>query len=220
MRKHTIGIVGAPNERHCLYLAQELRKQHAEPLILDNAPDIPFPLSLRGNEVYYNDRSLDDLHVLFMRALFLPTPAFDAREIETRVKEQGYAAYAAHRERYATWLSFLKTASIQDKRVVNPIDSLLLHFAKPYQTEILRSKDLPVPDTLITSNPDLLLEFCRDEICAYLYWTAASSLLSSWIAIISIFVKAAPALPYIRSIRRSLLCVSEHAENSAYYSAV
>lgn len=166
--KHLIGIVGAPNERHCLYLAQELRTNHAvEPLILNNAPDIPFPLSLHGSTVCYEDVPLDELHVLYMRALFLPTPAFDAGEIEARMKKYGYVAYAAHRERYAAWLSYLKTASLSGKLVVNPIDSLLLHFAKPYQTELLRSKGLPVPDTLVTSSAQLLLDFCKDKEVVY-----------------------------------------------------
>lgn len=154
-------------ERHCIYLSEELTRQGAEPLILNNAPDLAFPLSFHGTKAFYNDQEISDLHVIFMRALFLPTPAFDASEIEDRMKEQGYIAYAAHRERYAAWLSYLKLAALQGKQVINPIDSLLLHFAKPYQTETLRSKGLPVPETLVTSNAELLLDFCQDKEVVY-----------------------------------------------------
>lgn len=167
MKQLTIGIVGAPLERHCIYLSEHLIKQGAKALILNNAPDIPFPLTMRDHEMYYEQEAIDTLDVLFMRALFLPTPAFDTQDIAEAMQESGQAAYAAGRERYATWLSYLKIAELQGKLVVNPIDSLLLHFAKPFQVESLRRKDFPVPDTLVTGDPDALLQFSEGRQIVY-----------------------------------------------------
>ncbi|MFC0396449.1 ATP-grasp domain-containing protein [Paenibacillus mendelii] len=166
-----IGIIGARNERHCIYLADELRQQGAEPLIMDNTLLQPFPLTLwPGKNSYHTherEHSLEEMHAFYLRALFLPTPAFDARAVEAQIREEGYVAYAAQRERYATWLSWLKCLPLQDKLLVNPVDTLLLHFAKPYQLEMLRQASIPVPDTLVTGNGAHVRAFANRRSIVY-----------------------------------------------------
>jgi hypothetical protein len=162
----SVGIIGSQHERHCLYLQKELVRQGAEAFILDNAPDIPYPLTLTEEGTYYENRDLSKTHVYFLRALFIPTPAFDTFHIKKQLIEEGYRAYASERERYAAWLSWLKSSPFHNRLIVNPVDTLLFHFAKPFQLECLKKAGIPVPKTLVTSNPEEVLEFScgRDVI--------------------------------------------------------
>lgn len=163
----TVGIIGSTEERHCMYLSAELERQGAKPIILDNAPDRPFPLTLNREETKYEDRSLNEIQTYFLRTLFLPTPAFLDEQAAVRVETEGYSAYAAERERYATWLSFLQGISLAGKLLVNPVDTLLLHFAKPYQMDLLQRASIPVPSTLITGDSDAVLRFSAHRDVVY-----------------------------------------------------
>jgi hypothetical protein len=167
MKDVSVGIIGAANERHCVYLSRELERQGARPVILDNSPNLPFPLSQRADESYYGGMPLSDTAIYYLRALFLPTPAIDTEPIAGQIREEGYVAYAAERERYAAWLSWLKTAPLHNRHIVNPVDTLLLHFAKPYQLECLRKRQIPVPDTLVTGDAKLLRHFSRNRQVVY-----------------------------------------------------
>ncbi|WP_020620292.1 ATP-grasp domain-containing protein [Paenibacillus daejeonensis] len=169
--KLSIGIIGAERERHCLYLAEEIERQGGQAMILDTINQEAFPLSLSSaGQQYgsgYRDQELEDTRVYYLRALFLPTPAFDATPIEEQIQEEGYIAYAAQRERYAAWLSFLKCLPLHGKLLVNPVDTLLIHFAKPYQIEALRQAGIPVPETLVTSSRDRVLAFAQSRQVVY-----------------------------------------------------
>lgn len=169
--KLSIGIIGAERERHCLYLAEEIERQGGQAVIMDTVNQSVFPLSMNSvGQSYgsgYQDQDMDDIHVYYLRALFLPTPAFDASPIEEQIREEGYVAYAAQRERYAAWLSWLKCLPLHGKLLVNSVDTLLIHFAKPYQIEVLRQAGIPVPDTLVTSSQDKLLDFARSRQVVY-----------------------------------------------------
>lgn len=167
MKDITVGVIGAEGERHCVYLSRELERQGAQALLLDNSPNLPFPLSMQGERSYYGDRCLDDAMVYYLRALFLPTPAIDTEPIAEEIRKDGYVAYAAERERYAAWLSWLKSAPLHGRHIVNPVDTLLLHFAKPYQVEWLRRTGIPVPETLVTSNAGLLRQFAAGRQLVY-----------------------------------------------------
>ncbi len=167
MKEIQVGIIGAANERHSLYLAEQIERQGAEPIILDNSPDKPFPLSLHEEQSEYDNRDLANVYVYFLRALFLPSPAFDASDMVEDIKDDGYVAYAAARERYATWLSWLMSAPYHGRQIVNPVETLMIHFAKPYHLEVLRANGIPVPETLVTSNVEKLLAFSQERELIY-----------------------------------------------------
>lgn len=167
MEEICVGIIGAENERHTLYLKEELERQGAKAIILDNSPDKPFPLSFCHSESHYRDFDLSNCRVFFLRTLFLPTPAFDASVIAEQIRRFGYSAYAAERERYAAWLSWLKSAGFHGRLIINPVDTLLIHFAKPYHLECLRAANIPVPQTLVTGDPEKVLAFCRGREVVY-----------------------------------------------------
>lgn len=167
MKEISVGIIGATNERHTNYLAKELERQGAQTLILDNSPNQPFPLSLHEEKSEYENKDLANTNVYFLRALFLPSPAFNASKIKDQIEEHGYAAYAAERERYATWLSWLMSAPYHGRHIVNPVDTLMIHFAKPYHLEVLRANGIPVPETLVTGSPKKLLEFSQGRELIY-----------------------------------------------------
>lgn len=166
-----VGIIGSANERHCQYLAAELKYQGAVPVLLDNAPVLDFPLTMRiGNNGYdaacYR-KPITDVSVLYLRALFLPSPAIDTSTIQEQLRRDGYAAYAGERERYATWLSWLQALPLDNKLLVNPVDTLLLHFTKPFQLEKLRRLGIPIPETLVTGSAEDLLEFADQREVVY-----------------------------------------------------
>ncbi|MDQ0230373.1 ATP-grasp domain-containing protein [Metabacillus malikii] len=167
MNQLSVGIIGSNNERHSVYLKEEIERQGAHAFILDNSPDKPYPLSFTEHISDYENHPLSDTKVYFLRALFLPSPAFDSSGIKEKMKQEGYAAYSAERERYAAWLSWLKTAPYQGRTIINPVDTLLIHFAKPYHLEVLRAADIPVPKTLVTGNPSKLLEFSKGRKLIY-----------------------------------------------------
>ena len=164
MKKISVGIIGSSRERHSLYLFEELTKQGAHAVLLDTAPDQPYPLSYDESRCHYDRCDLSGTDVFFLRALFLPTPAF---EISRDVEKEGHIAYVAERERYAAWLSWLMSSPYQGRYIVNPVDTLLIHFAKPYQLERLRAAGIPVPKTLVTSDPEMVLDFSRDRAVVY-----------------------------------------------------
>ncbi|MDR9794110.1 ATP-grasp domain-containing protein [Aeribacillus pallidus] len=175
MAEVSVGIIGSQFERHCLYLQKELVRQGAQAFILDNSPDVPYPLSFGGEDSHYENRDLSETNVYFLRALFVPTPAFDTSQIKEQIKENGFLAYAAERERYAAWLSWLKSSSYFGRLIVNPVDTLLIHFAKPYHLECLRRAGIPIPKTLVTSNPEKVLEFSHN--CDVIYKPVAGGAL-------------------------------------------
>lgn len=154
MEKRIVGLIGEERETHTHYVAREISRQGGVPLILNSSPNQPFPLTLSPDGFEYKGIPLHEVESFFLRVLFIPTPAFDTKAIEGFLAEEGYVAYASERERYAAWLSFLKILSLKGKRVINPIDTLLLHFAKPYQLSLLEGSDLPIPRTLVTGNPE------------------------------------------------------------------
>lgn len=164
MKKVSVGIIGSSNERHSLYLRDELNKQGARVLLLDTSLNQPFPLSYNEDRDTYEGHDLSDIKVFFLRTLFLPTPAF---EISKDVEREGHIAYVAERERYAAWLSWLMSAPYHGRFIVNPVNTLLIHFAKPYHLERLRAAGVPVPKTLVTSNPDMVLDFSRKRTVVY-----------------------------------------------------
>ncbi len=163
----SIGIIGSPNERHCLYVASELERQGARAIILNTSFDQPYPLSYSDEETSYEMFDLSKTYVYFLRALFLPSPAIDTSHLQDELKKHGYAAYAAERERYAAWLSWLKIARLDGRLIVNPVDTLLIHFAKPYHLHCLRKAGIPIPKTLVTSDPERLLQFSKDRDVVY-----------------------------------------------------
>ena len=163
MKDVSIGIIGSEKERHTLYLSQELERQGALPFILDNMPDRAYPLSFEQEKSEFDGFDLSETNVYFLRTLFLPTPAFDSSEVAA----DGYTAYAAERERYAAWLSWLMSAPYHNRLIVNPVDTLMIHFAKPYHLERLRSSGIPVPKTLVTGNPEKLLAFSQGREVIY-----------------------------------------------------
>lgn len=162
MKTPVVGIIGAANERHCLYVAAEIERNGARPLILDNSPDLPFPLTMAEEGVfYYKGENLDVVGSFYLRALFLPIPAFPTGPIERQLFEEGYRAYARERERYAAWLSWMREEASAGKPFVNAPDAGLWHFVKPHQLRMLRRAGLPVPATLVTSSSEALSEFWR-----------------------------------------------------------
>ncbi|MDI3329056.1 MAG: ATP-dependent carboxylate-amine ligase, partial [Alicyclobacillaceae bacterium] len=182
MAQISVGIIGSPRERHCIYLSREIERQGARAVVLNTAPDIPFPLTMMAESVpagsgtagkaagaagraNYEGLDLGEIGAFFLRVFFLPTPAFEVDAAS--VKEGGYVEYVAQRERYATWLSWLKILTDTGRVLVNPVDTLLIHFAKPFQIDRLRRAGIPVPVTLVTGRGEEVREFASGREVVY-----------------------------------------------------
>jgi glutathione synthase/RimK-type ligase-like ATP-grasp enzyme len=63
------------------------------------------------------------------------------------------------RERQSLLTSWLRTAALNGRNVVNPVESFDLHYLKPYQLALLRKYSIPVPPTLVTNDPEEVKAF-------------------------------------------------------------
>jgi glutathione synthase/RimK-type ligase-like ATP-grasp enzyme len=72
------------------------------------------------------------------------------------------------RERQSLLASWLRSATLEGKRVINPIESFDLHYLKPYQLALLRKNSIPVPASLVTNDSRELKEF-KEKIGELVY---------------------------------------------------
>jgi len=161
-----IGIVGAENEVHSLHMKKVLQARKADVLIIDT---LAFPdqatLSLGDKKATYQGRQIDDIKTFYVRTVFYSHPPYDLEEQRaagTLELDNWYTEYAAERERQSLLSSWLRTCSLQGKRVINPVDSFDLHYLKPFQLAILRKNKIPVPRTLVTNDAQDLLKFKKE----------------------------------------------------------
>ncbi len=158
-----IAIIGAENELHTLHMKGVLKKRGEEVLIIDT---VAFPqdatLSLIDNKVKYQGNFIDDIKSFYARSVFYSHPPYDLEEVKEGkpINLDGwYSDYAAETERQSLLSSWIRSLSLQGKQVVNPIESFDLHYIKAYQLSLLRNNGIPVPETLVTNNPQAVIEF-------------------------------------------------------------
>jgi glutathione synthase/RimK-type ligase-like ATP-grasp enzyme len=168
-----IGIVGAKNELHTLHMFNILTNFYGvETLIIDT---IDFPenatLSMIDEKVKYQREFIEDIKSFYIRSVFFSLPPYDLEDVkETKNVDfnNWYIEYIAERERQSLLTSWLRSAEIMGKFLVNPVECFDLHYLKPYQLSLLRKNNIPVPKTLVTNDPEELKKF-KEEIKQVVY---------------------------------------------------
>jgi glutathione synthase/RimK-type ligase-like ATP-grasp enzyme len=61
---------------------------------------------------------------------------------------------------YANLLAWLEVA---DARVVTKVSSMGSNYSKPYQLQLIKNSGFAVPETLVTNDPDIVIEFMREH---------------------------------------------------------
>ncbi|MCM8773315.1 MAG: ATP-grasp domain-containing protein [Candidatus Omnitrophica bacterium] len=161
-----IGIVGAEYEAHTVHMREVLENRRVEVLIIDT---VLFPeeatISLIEDEVKYQGESIEDISTFYVRSVFFSHPPYDLEE-QRKIKkidlDGWYADYMGERERQSLLASWLKSATLKGKRVINPIESFDLHYLKAYQLALLRKNNIPVPLTLVTNDSEELKKFQKE----------------------------------------------------------
>jgi glutathione synthase/RimK-type ligase-like ATP-grasp enzyme len=167
-----IGIVGAENEIHTVHMRRVLENRGVNVLVIDT---LAFPenvtLSLLNDCAMYQGESIEDISTFYVRSVFFSHPPYDLEELRKtkRLDLDGwYADYMGERERQSLLASWLRSATLEGKRVINPIESFDLHYLKPYQLALLRKNSIPVPASLVTNDSRELKEF-KEKIGELVY---------------------------------------------------
>lgn len=145
-------------------MLRRLHEKGAEAVLLDtlNFPD-QVTFSLRNSDILYQGEPLGRLDGCYIRTVFYSLPPYDLEEKRSQngklETDNWYRDFQAERERQSLLASVFRLLDDQNIRIVNPIASFDLHYLKPLQLEILRREGIPVPETLVTNNPEELKEF-------------------------------------------------------------
>ncbi|HEY8491718.1 MAG TPA: ATP-grasp domain-containing protein [Dehalococcoidia bacterium] len=151
-RPPSVGVVGVPGEPHAAFVLERLAARGVRPLFIRTSPEASAPqLVLEDGRARYGDVDLDGVPVFYLRTLYV---GLLMREDEP----DWYTEYAADRERQGAWVSWLRMAAARSL-LVNPAEANELHRLKPYQLHLLRDAGVPVPATLVTSDPEALRRF-------------------------------------------------------------
>lgn len=159
-----VGIIGGLGEGHTMHMKTVLEKLGVDVVLIDT---LNFPkktrFTLLDGVPVYGEYSIEDIHSFYNRTIFYTEPPYDLEEKrksgELPNLDGWYSEYAAERERQSLLGSWVRTIAFQNKKIVNPPECFYLHYLKPYQINILKRAGIPVPKTLVTNDPNKLIEF-------------------------------------------------------------
>ena len=158
-----IAIVGGQDEAHTMHMKQVLEAHNVEVILVDT---LNFPqqvtASLVNDAFKYQRELLEDARTFYVRTVFYSHPPYDLEELRKAKQldlDGWYAQYMGERERQSFLTSWLRTAALGGKNVINPVESFDLHYLKPFQLALLRKHAIPVPPTLVTNDPEELKIF-------------------------------------------------------------
>jgi len=153
-------IVGTRGDPHAGYVADAVARRGAEVQFLDTlAVPRSATLSWEDGRLTYAGRSLDSARCAYVKSMHLSLPVIDPEAMPESAFTTWQERYVAERERYSFVTAVLRGLSANGRTVVNPIESIELHFLKLHQLEVLRGHGLPVPSTLATSDPAAVRAF-------------------------------------------------------------
>lgn len=171
MSRPRIGIIGSARERQCAYLGRLLEGAGGEPVHIETVPETPSPLSLllepRSREgvakTLHRRGELEDVDVFYFRMVLGFDPLLEL--VPDPAERRSRAEYAAERERRNLWYAWLALLEREGRFLVNPPSAG--HPSKVYQATVLAAAGVPVPASLATSDPELLVEFAAGREVVY-----------------------------------------------------
>lgn len=159
-----VGIIGGLGESHTMHMKTVLENLGAEVILIDT---LNFPkktkFTLLDGIPIYEECSIEDIYSFYNRTIFYTEPPYDLEEKrksgELPSLDGWYSEYTSERERQSLLGSWVRTITLQNKKIVNSAECFYLHYLKPYQINLLQKARIPVPKTLVTNDPNKLLEF-------------------------------------------------------------
>lgn len=168
MKSSKVGIVGGAGEQHTMHMKSVVEELGAEAVVIDtlNFPD-KVSFGLKDQTPTYNGQSLDGVNAFYNRTVFYSEPPYDLQEQidagQLPNLKSWYSTYVAERERQSLLGSWMRAVAFNAERVVNPVECFHLHYLKPHQLVLLMRAGIKVPATLVTNNPDELLQFKKEH---------------------------------------------------------
>lgn len=155
-----LGLVGSASDPIIQHLIQRIEHRGHTPFLVDsNRFPEDLTLSLAPWGATANGYDLDLVKVWHVRGIFLSLPVYQMEDGEYALFKDWRARYIAGREQYSMMASWLRLLELRGDRVINPVESFDFHFLKPLHIESLRRQGFPVPQTLVSNNPDEVRHF-------------------------------------------------------------
>jgi len=153
-------LCGIPSEPPLAMVASALQQSRVHYFVLNQraVEQAHIEFTLRGGHAYgwleYGNASyrLEDFQGVYLRLmdeLSVPEVAQSPPDSELRIHARRF------HESIAAWLE------VTDSKVVNRPSAMASNNSKPFQAQLIRRYGLCVPETLITNDPELVLEFRR-----------------------------------------------------------
>lgn len=157
-----IGILGGAQDPHCVMLQDELRKRGFEGVVFDfSAQNGILPASMSHARLTFGGESIEDIRVFFLRSVMSPLPYVQIEEGVMKLYDDWHVQYMRARQKHGFVLSWLMALQAQGKMLVNPIPNAYIGQLKPFHTYSLLTAGIPVPPTIMTSEPQEALNFLR-----------------------------------------------------------
>lgn len=157
-----IGLIGNAADPCIQRLCSMIESRRATPFLVDSSR---FPeqtcLSLASWGMTANGRSIEEVKVWHVRGIYTSFPVFKMEDGEYALFKDWRAKYLAGREEYSMISSWIRLLSLWGHAVINPIESFDYHFLKPLHIESLRRQGFPLPQTLVTNDPEQLKAFAE-----------------------------------------------------------
>jgi hypothetical protein len=164
MRQPVIGVVGPRYDDEVLLLTKTLRRLGARPRVLDftGLPAV-HSLEIRGSAVFYDGRDLAAIDAVYIRRFRLPSAE---RALVEAARESGDAFEGALDRHLTSLLREREIAaliwsalSLLRAPLINGLEEQLVHPRKLCQLRLLAAAGLPVPETLVTNDPEAIERF-------------------------------------------------------------
>lgn len=157
-----LGVIGLARDPHCQRLLAVIEQRGLEAVLVDTSA---FPeahrFAIGAGGCTYDGDPLDDVPVFFLRAVMSPIPHVYVQNGEMHLYDDWHAQYMRAREKHGFLLSWLLGQMQRGKWILNAPQFALIGQLKPFHTDALIRAGLPLPPTLMTSDPDEARAFIR-----------------------------------------------------------
>jgi glutathione synthase/RimK-type ligase-like ATP-grasp enzyme len=154
-------VVGYSQDTQTAHQVNALLKQGAQVRVIPaDLPSSEVRFSWNNNEVVVDDEPVGRVDAAFIRAL---PPSYLGSVVFPQPLDwpSYFHQYCLQRDRSDTLLGFLLALESNHVPCWNPPGRSLLVRRKPYQLDVIRGLGCPVPETLITNDPNQASDFLK-----------------------------------------------------------
>ncbi|MBK7860434.1 MAG: hypothetical protein IPJ65_17840 [Archangiaceae bacterium] len=147
----TVAIISTAGDPHAAFVADAVSRRGAGVLFVDTRSTAS--LTSEDGRISVGGAKLDGVGCAYLKSMHVSLPMIDAEAMPESAFVTWQERYVAERERYSFVAAVLRGLTAEGRTVVNPLESIDLHFLKLHQLRLLAAAGLPVPSTLATSEP-------------------------------------------------------------------